>query len=108
MSIIAHLSITEAARTIYRMAEEEHKELQGLRGQIDRKDMELLTVLMERMRIVERIGEYKRKNKLEIRDEEREKEILRDRPDRGSSRALSRDMVREIFKSIIAYAKERE
>src|SRR3989338_4487101 len=65
------------------------RELDGLRGQIDRLDLELLNVLMERMKVVDRIGEYKRKNKLDISDEEREKEVLRGVVERGRSRGLS-------------------
>ena len=84
------------------------RELNGFRGQIDRLDLELLNVLMERMKVVDRIGEYKRKNKLDISDEEREKDVLRGVVDRGRTRGLSGDMVRKIFESIIHHSKERE
>ena len=84
------------------------RELNGLRGQIDRLDLELLDVLMERMKIVDKIGEYKRKSKLEIPDEKREKEVLRGVVERGRSRGLSGEMVRKIFESIIHHSKERE
>ena len=84
------------------------RELDGLRGQIDRLDLELLNVLMERMKIVDKIGEYKRKSKLDISDEEREKDVLRGVVDRWRTRGLSGDMVRKIFESIIHRSKERE
>ena len=94
------------------MVDNEHEELDELRAEIDKVDLRLLDDLSEfirdRMRIVEKIGAYKRKAGLKIPDSKREENVLRDRADRGRSRGLSGEMVRKIWEAIIRFSKERE
>lgn len=99
-------------RTIYRMAEEEHKELEELRVEIDKVDAQILEKLAElikkRLRIVDKIGAYKRKAGLKPYDPTREEGVLRDRAESGRSKGLSSEMVGEIFESIVRHSRERE
>lgn len=84
------------------------KMLAGLRAKIDRLDLELMNVLMERMKIVDDIGSYKKEHDEEVRNEKRRSEVLSDRIARGKSRGLSGEMVRDIFESIIRHSEERQ
>lgn len=49
------------------------------RQKIDALDYQLLELLAQRLEICKEISDYKRKNNLPIQDQEREKEILRER-----------------------------
>lgn len=50
--------------------------LKKLRGQIDDIDKELTKLFSKRLKIVEQVGEYKEKNKIEILDGKREQEVF--------------------------------
>ncbi|WP_100487375.1 chorismate mutase [Sporolactobacillus pectinivorans] len=52
------------------------QKLKELRRQIDRTDMELVTLLNQRARIVQKIGEEKRKFGIDQLDPDREKNVL--------------------------------
>lgn len=94
------------------MADEELKELDGLREEIDKIDEKLLDDIAERwrerMRIVEKIGAYKRKAGLAVTDKRREEGVIRDRVILGKSKHLPPEMVGTIWEAIIRSAKERE
>lgn len=96
MSIVAHLSITAAPRTIYCMAED--KELTLARKHIDAADKKIIDALEERMDVV--VREIKPlKEAGEEYDEKRAEEVLDTRVSMGSK--LSSVFVRELFKLII-------
>lgn len=52
------------------------EDLKGLRDKIDEIDEELVHLFEERMEIVLRVAEYKKKNNITILNENREKEVI--------------------------------
>lgn len=52
------------------------KDLKCLREEIDRVNKELIELFIERMRISQEIGEYKKEKGLKIYDRKREEEII--------------------------------
>lgn len=50
-------------------------DLEGQRRKINRINRKIVDNIEERMEVVEQIGEYKKENDLDIRDEEREKAV---------------------------------
>lgn len=55
--------------------------MEELRREIDRIDSELLSLIAKRLEVAKKIGEYKKKNKIPIRDKKRESEIVNKRAD---------------------------
>jgi len=74
--------------------------LEELRTIIDLIDKDLLEKLAERMKVVEKIGEYKRLNGVTVLQIERWKEIIRTRLLRGNSLQLTEDFVMELLRQI--------
>lgn len=74
--------------------------LEDLRGQIDRIDKELLEVLSERMKVVEKIGQYKNDNNVTTLQVARWDALLADRLNKASTLSLSDGFVEDIMKSI--------
>lgn len=72
--------------------------LDDLRRQIDRCDEKLLTLLEERMEIVDQIGRYKKEHGLPIYDQKREEQILQ----RYSGEA------QEFFQEIMRLSRARQ
>lgn len=72
--------------------------LDDLRRQIDRCDEKLLTLLEERMEIVDQIGRYKKQHGLPIYDQKREEQILQ----RYSGEA------QEFFREIMRLSRARQ
>ena len=96
----------------YMSSDAKHEELDQLRKEIDVLDQRFLTdfadFIRERLQIVNKIGEYKRKANLNIHDQKREDEVLRDRIERGEGKGLSGVMIRQIWQALIEYSKARE
>lgn len=90
----------------YYAAMAEDKELKHIRDRIDEADLVIVDALSRRMKLVEDIGEYKKKHDLHITDAKRNEEILTTRPEWGRSRGLTGNFVREIFERILKYSKE--
>ncbi len=74
--------------------------LDEMRSDIDRIDNYVLEILAERMDIAEKIGEFKRDNKITILQTSRWDEIVQDRADKGGSKGLTKEFVRELFVAI--------
>ncbi len=83
-------------------------ELKRLREQIDRADAKLLDALSERMKVVDKIAEYKEEKEGAVQDEKREGEILSARIASGRNRNLEGEMVRDIFGTILDFSKRRQ
>lgn len=77
-----------------------HPELERLREKIDEADKRLIEALSERMQLVEKIGELKRKEALEVVDERRWSELLAKRLTWAGNRGLSSALVKDIFELI--------
>ncbi len=74
--------------------------LEDLRQQIDKFDNELLGIIEERMKVAEKIGEYKKANNITILQPDRWQEILNKILEKGKNRDLSDEFLVQIFKAI--------
>ncbi|MDW8331996.1 MAG: bifunctional 3-deoxy-7-phosphoheptulonate synthase/chorismate mutase type II [Cyclobacteriaceae bacterium] len=75
-------------------------QLEKLREQIDHIDRELIDTLAARMRLAEKIGEYKKENHVAVFQPERWKEIMNTRPEWGEHAHLSADFIRDLYRII--------
>jgi len=79
-------------------SEEFSNQLEILRSAIDEIDADLLQKFMERIQIIEKIGEYKLGNNVTILQLERWKEILSTRSAHGENIGLHEEFVNELLK----------
>jgi len=82
-------------------------ELEELRKSIDDLDGRILDLVAERVRVVLKVGQYKRRNNMAVYDPERERAVL----DRLCSRAehpLDAETVRRIFERLIDESRRIE
>jgi chorismate mutase len=75
------------------VSESFHEALDKLREQINHIDDELMDLLGQRMRIAERIGEYKRNNGVTILQSNRWNQILEKSFGKGDKLGLSREFI---------------
>lgn len=75
-------------------------QLEKLREQIDHIDRELIETLASRMRLAEKIGEYKKDNNVTVFQAARWKQIMETRPEWGQQVSLSADFIRELYRII--------
>ena len=68
-----------------------------LREAINRTDDELLDVLIDRMKISEKIGEYKKENKVTILQTGRWEQVLNDRTATALMVGLDEEFVRKLY-----------
>jgi chorismate mutase-like protein len=76
------------------------KILIGYREQIDAIDLELLTLLNQRTRVVEEIGRVKEEVRLPVYEPKREQDVFRNVTDHNRG-PLSTDALQRIFERII-------
>lgn len=81
--------------------------LKKYRKEIDKIDRTIIQLLEKRFSIVEKIGEFKRKFKLKIRDKKREKEMLEKRKKLIRKLNLSSDFIEKFFRLIIRESIKR-
>ena len=74
--------------------------LRDLRKEIDSLDERIIEMLSDRMKIAERIGEYKRENNIAIYQPERWREILENGLAKGTSLELSEEFIALMMKAI--------
>lgn len=74
--------------------------LEDLRIVIDKYDDQLIEVLEERMKISEKIGQYKKENSITILQTSRWDELLRRRIEQGEKKGLSEEFVLKLFRAI--------
>ncbi|HET7460750.1 MAG TPA: bifunctional 3-deoxy-7-phosphoheptulonate synthase/chorismate mutase type II [Longimicrobium sp.] len=82
--------------------------LRHLRDTIDTIDAELLDVLESRMRVVERIGEWKRAHNVNALQLERWNALLHDRVRQGAERGLPDGYVQAVYEVIHSEALRRQ
>lgn len=75
-------------------------QLEDLREKIDHIDQEMIETLATRMRLIERIGEYKKDNNVTVFQLERWNEIMKTRPDWGHQANLASEFVKELYRVI--------
>lgn len=81
-------------------SEEFHAALEKLRQQINHLDDELMQLLAQRMKISEKIGEYKRNNDITILQTNRWNEILERAFAKGDKLSLSREFITKYFDAV--------
>lgn len=82
--------------------------LEDYREQIDTVNREIADKIMERMDIVEKVGEFKEKHGMEIKDEGREKVVKQQFEDIFDEKDLSGEKGRELAELLITMAVEEE
>src|SRR3954453_24011684 len=78
-------------------SEEYHAALEKLRQQINHLDDELMQILGERMKIAEKIGQYKKDNNITILQTNRWNEILERAFKKGEKLGLSKEFITKYF-----------
>jgi chorismate mutase len=74
--------------------------LETLRQQINHLDDELMQILSQRMKVADKIGEYKRNNNITILQTNRWNEILERATNRGEKLGLSKEFITKYFDAV--------
>lgn len=82
-------------------------ELRELRDEIDRIDGDIVELLAKRLRLVMKVGEYKRANGLAVYDAERERDLLA-RVGNAAPSPLEPAMAQRIFQCVIQESRDLE
>ena len=75
-------------------------------GKKDELDKEIVEVLGKRRSLVLQIAEYKKINKLDVKDSEREKDVISKKIELAKELGLDPDLIEDIFKRIFEYSRE--
>lgn len=81
-------------------SEEYHAALEKLRQQINHLDDEMMQILGQRMKVAEKIGQYKKENNITILQTNRWNEILQRAFERGDKMGLSKEFVTKYFDAV--------
>lgn len=81
-------------------SEEYHAALEKLRQQINHLDDELMFILSQRMKIAEKIAEYKRENNITVLQTRRWNEILERAYNKGEKLGLSKEFITKYFDAV--------
>ena len=81
-------------------SEEYHAALEKLRQQINHLDDELMQILSQRMKIAEKIGQYKKDNNITILQTNRWNEILERAAAKGEKIGLSKEFITKYFDAV--------
>jgi chorismate mutase len=81
-------------------SEEYHAALEKLRQQINHLDDELMQILGQRMKVAEKIGEYKKNNNITILQTNRWNEILERAFQKGEKLNLSKEFITKYFDAV--------
>ncbi|MFB6174980.1 MAG: chorismate mutase [Candidatus Nanohalobium sp.] len=83
-------------------------QLEEYREQIDTVNREIAEKIAERMEIVEKVGEYKEENNMEIKDEGREEVVKQQFEDIFGEKGLPQKKGRELAEMLIGMAVKEE
>jgi len=83
-------------------------QLISYRKNINKIDDSILNLLNKRLKITNKMGEYKKRNNLKINDESGEKEIFNKLKEKSEKHGLSERYIKEVFKKIIRNSKENQ
>jgi chorismate mutase len=81
-------------------SEEYHAALDKLRNQINHLDDELMQILSERMKVAEKIGQYKKENNITVLQTNRWNEILERATQKGDKLGLSKEFITRYFDAV--------
>lgn len=76
--------------------------LERLRKNIDSIDHDLIETLAARQRIIEEIGDFKKKNRISVLQLDRWNKIITSRPDWGVQLGMNKELIEELYKLIHA------
>lgn len=96
-----------SALMVYRIKHVTALDLEALRRDIDAVDQQILQLLHARVRLVLKVGEYKRKNGLQVYDPVRER-LLLDRLSKAAEPPLDGDTVRRVFERLVDESRRIE
>ncbi len=82
--------------------------LQNARQQIDEIDRRFVELLAERQAIVDEITDVKAETDRDVKDPDREAELLDRLRDKAREHDLPPDLIEEIYQQILAYSVERQ
>jgi len=82
--------------------------LLDFRTSIDLLDTAIISLLSERMRIVAKVGRYKKERKIKALDKARWQEVLTTKMEMAKKTNLNQELVREMYELIHHYALEIE
>jgi chorismate mutase len=81
-------------------SEEFHQALEKLRNQINHLDDEMMQILSQRMKVAEKIAEYKKENNITILQTNRWNEILNRASQRAEKLGLSKEFITKYFDAV--------
>jgi chorismate mutase len=84
------------------------KEILLLRQKIDKIDDGLLSLLKDRIELMEKIGKIKKQNSLSIRDKKREKQKIEIIEQKASSLKLPQQLIKKIWTLLFTHSEEIE
>ncbi len=79
-----------------------------LRAMIDSVDRDVLQLLARRNALVGEIAQYKRENRVPIRDFQREREIIGDRRTRATPLGLSPELIESLFRLVLWGSRDHQ
>ena len=82
------------------------EDLQSLRGQIDEIDRQLVELFRQRMDVTRRVGLYKQAHHLPVLDQERERQVLRNKGELAGEEL--RPAVTTLFQTIMALSRRQQ
>ena len=83
-------------------------DLKKFREEINKIDKKIINLLCQRLKVVKKIGGYKRKNGLRIYDKQREKEMLDNLKKKAEKNCLDKNYLMKLFKIIIKNSKKAQ
>lgn len=83
-------------------------DIEDYRKEIDRLNAEIVDAISRRMNVVEEVGEYKKENGMDIKDEGREREVKQHFEKLFEREDLPREKGREIAEFLIGMAVRKE
>ena len=84
------------------------KKLQKYRKRIDNLNSKIIKLLGKRKKITQKVGDYKKREKIKICDEYREKEIYSELKKQGKKYNLDGKFIEDIFSKIIKQSKKEQ
>lgn len=83
-------------------------QLQDLRNSIDLLDGAIINILAERMRLVTKVGQYKKQQNIPALDKSRWKKVLSNKMDTAKKLGLDQSLVKDIYNLIHEHALKME
>jgi monofunctional chorismate mutase len=78
-------------------------ELDKLRLEINNIDNNIMDLLSERMKVSSKVGEYKRKNNMEVYDSTREKKLIERLINYNN---MDEEFIKDLWNTIMKYSKD--